>query len=202
MRPQRWRRLRRKVVYSFSFSQNKMDCSLTKTVSRRSESARELHLHGAPPATTMRSTECALCMYVYPALARTIVLAGGCHSQSTQMKRVNQMRIFICLAMLCACWKIHKTATNITHSHYSLTRSLVYSRRTLLQCTLSCRRHSQFKLLSDPVPIGNWIHFEPKSNMHEYAWVSAHWCRNIQMRLIELLLLPLWMLPYWVPHVP
>lgn len=64
MRPQRWRRLRRKVVYSFSFSQNKMDCSLTKTVSRRSESAREQHMHGAPPARTKRSTEYARCVCV------------------------------------------------------------------------------------------------------------------------------------------
>lgn len=27
-------------------------------------------------------------------------------------------------SLLRACWKIHKTATNITHSHYSLTHSL------------------------------------------------------------------------------
>lgn len=40
----RKRRLRREVVYSFSFSQNKMDCSLTKTVSRGTACAREQRL--------------------------------------------------------------------------------------------------------------------------------------------------------------
>jgi len=73
--------------------QNKMDCSLTKTVNRRPEIRAE---HNEPWAN--------IAAYIH-------------------LFRAHTGHPSIHLEILLAYYKIHKTATNIRHSHYSLTRT-------------------------------------------------------------------------------
>lgn len=162
------RRLRRKVVYSFSFSQNKMDCSLTKTVSRGTACAREQRFASESEASTWHAS----LYHMFVSLGRVVLLSPlrHSHSQSTHTKRVNQMLTVMRLATLRAYWKIHKTATNITHSHYSLTRSLVYScaaAYSLLRTFVSPRQANLTQF--------NFIEFISLS------WICMSVARNIQM---------------------
>lgn len=117
---------------------------------------------------------CLSVSYVCLALARieeSVVLLSPLrhsHSQSTHTKRVNQMLTVMRLATLRACWKIHKTATNITHSHYSLTRSLVYSCRGVLASSHICVAAAPSESLTqfNFSFATYWIHFVVM-NMHE-----------------------------------
>lgn len=100
--------------------------------------------------------------YVYPALTRTesVVAAAAIHSQHTRNEWIKCSTVMR-LATLRACWKIHKTATNITHSHYSLTRSLVYSCRGVLASSRICRRATRIHAPIRFALVAYWIHFEP-----------------------------------------
>lgn len=104
-------------------------------------------------------------------IAESVVLLSPLrhsHSQSTHTMRVNQMLTVMRLATLRAYWKIHKTATNITHSHYSLTRSLVYSCRGVLASSHICVAAAPSESLTqfNFSFATYWIHFVVM-NMHE-----------------------------------
>lgn len=84
-------------IYSFSFSQNKMDCSLTKTVNRRTAKAANTYSVAERELHTANT-----CMYVRTAYACPMVVSlalhtgaryFGIHSCSARTLDVNQWRI-------------------------------------------------------------------------------------------------------------